>query len=199
MSVAKWNCHSSPLHVSSNVKLPDWHYVSSTWKLRPPTCQYQSEITMLDNQMSVQGVYIWIWTLHLKIWVSVWTSFETGRVYLTAYLGTASENLNSHLILVTSSDKFWGGISESEHFIWKFGSQCALHLKLRGVYLTADLGTASENLNSHLILVTSSDNFWGGKFWNYHFDHYMSVAKCNCHELDDSGNMKLPFLTTRCQ
>ena len=102
MSVLMWNCHSWPLHVSRNVKLP----------FLTTTCQYQSEIAMLDNQMSVQGVYIWIWTLHLKIWVSVWTSFETGGVYLTAYLRTASENLNSHLILVTSSDNFWGGNSE---------------------------------------------------------------------------------------
>ena len=32
----------------------------------------------------------------------------------------------------TSSENGGGGISESEHFIWKFGSQCALHLKPGG-------------------------------------------------------------------
>ena len=165
--------------------------------------------------MSVQGVYIWIWTLHhenlgLSVnfiwnWQGISDSLSRNCIWkfeLTSHLG--------HFIW-----QVLGGISESEHFIWKFGSQCALHLKLRGVYLTAHLGTASENLNSHLILVTSSDNFWGGKFWNYHFDHYMSVANwgCsvvnnrwhwqywNCHSwpLHVSRNVKLPFLTTTCQ
>ena len=51
------------------------------------------------------------WSLHLTI---------LGRVDLAAYLSTSSENLNSHLILVTSSDKFWGGSSDLvEHFICK--------------------------------------------------------------------------------
>ena len=39
------------------------------------------------------------WSLHLTI---------LGGLDLTTYDGTSSENLNSHLILVTSSDKFWG-------------------------------------------------------------------------------------------
>ena len=58
MWVAMWNCHSWPLDVSSNVKLP---YLTVR-------CQYG-----------------------------------------------------------------WEGISESEHFIWKFGSQCALDLTMGGI------------------------------------------------------------------
>ena len=148
MSVVMWNCHSWPLDISSNVKLP-------CLTIR---CQYRECISECEH-------FIW------KLGSQCELHFKLGGVYLTAYLGTASENLNSHLILVSSSDKFWGGISESEHFIWKFGSQCELHLKQgrRVVYLTADLGTASENLNSHLILVSSSDKFWAGISESEHF------------------------------
>ena len=206
MSVAMWNSHSWPLHVSGNMKLPfltttcQWSmwnchswplHVSSNVKLPCLTirCQYRECISECEHFIWKLGSQC---ELHFKL---------GGGVYLTAYLGTASENLNSHLILVSSSDKFWGCISKSEHFIWKFGSQCELHLKLGGVYLTAYLRTASENLNSHLILVTSSNNFWRGKLWNCHIDHQMSVAIWNCHSwpLHVGSNVKLPFLTTTCQ
>ena len=137
-----WKLVSLKIFNPVHEKLPDYIWINRMRNL------HSHEITMLDNQISVQGVYIWICTLHLKIWVSVWTSFETGGIYLTAYLRTAS-----------------------------------------------------ENLNSHLILVTSPDNFWGGKLWNCHFDHYMSVVMWNCHSwpLHVSSNVKLPFLTTTCQ
>ena len=48
--------------------------------------------------------YIWIWTLHLKIWTHIWCPcalhlvhviWQLWEVYLTAYLGTSSENMNS--------------------------------------------------------------------------------------------------------
>ena len=105
-----------------------------------------------------------IWALHLKtggVYLNLNTSSENlglsvhfiwnWGVYLTAYLNTSSENMNSFpyfwfgsqcaLHLSTSSENR-GGISESEHFIWKFGSQCALHLKLGGI---------SDSLSEHFI------------------------------------------------
>ena len=56
--------------------------------------------------MSVQGVYIWIWTLHLKIWVSVCTSFETEGGISDSSFGYCiwKFELTSHL----------------GHFIWQF-------------------------------------------------------------------------------
>ena len=39
------------------------------------------------------------------------TRCQHQGVYLIAYLGTSSENLNSHIILVTSADKLLGGRS----------------------------------------------------------------------------------------
>ena len=110
--------------------------------------------------------YIWkvIWVLHLTsdicpfIWQVVggisdtWSGYFISHlivvtssdkfwgVYLIAYLGTSSENVNSHLTFVTSSDKYWG------------------------VYLIAYLGNSSENVNSHLTFVTSCDKYWGGVY-----------------------------------
>ena len=49
MSEAVWNCHSGPLHVSSNVKLP----------FLTTRCQYQCEIAILDHYMSVT-----MWNCH---------------------------------------------------------------------------------------------------------------------------------------
>ena len=163
MSVAVWNCHSWPLDVSSSVKLPvlttrcqhqgvyliDYLGTSSHILSCSLHLTHYGGIYLIDYQgtsshilswslhLTSYGGYIWqlIWVLHLKIWTHIrsWSLHltSTGGLYLTAYLGTSSENLNSHLILVTSSDKLQGGISDSwsgyfilqvdlvEHFIWK--------------------------------------------------------------------------------
>ena len=75
----------------------------------------------------VLGRYIWylIWVLHLKMWTHILPLSlhltSTRDVYLIPDLGTSSENVNSHLTFVTSSDKYQWCISDtwSRYFIWK--------------------------------------------------------------------------------
>ena len=59
--------------------------------------------------LTTTGGYIWqlICTLHLKIWTHIWC---LCALYLV------------HFIFFTSSDNYWGGISDSlsGHFIWKY-------------------------------------------------------------------------------
>ena len=85
---------------------------------------------------SFMGGYIWIWTLHLKIWTHIWCPcalhlvhfiWQLWGVYLTAYLGISSENMNSYLMSLCMSScslhlTTMGGISDtlSGHFIWKY-------------------------------------------------------------------------------
>ena len=164
MSVAMWNCHAWQSDVSTgsvylnlntsseNLGLSvnfiwNWRGISDSLSRN---CNWKFELTSHLGHFiwQVSVGYIWIWTLHLKIWVSVCTSFETE-----------------------------GGISNSwfGYCIWKF------------------------ELTSHLGLFIWQ--FLEGKLWNCHFDHQMSVAMWNCHSwpLHVSSNVKLPFLTTRCQ
>ena len=299
MSVEMWNCHSWPLHVSSKVKLPcltircqyreciseSEHVIikfGSQCELHLKLAGYISQliselhlkiwthISSWSLHLTSFGGYIGIWTLHLKIWISVCTSFETEggisdssfgyciwKFELTSHLGhfiwqflggeilklpfwplhVSSKvqlpfvtnrwqwqyeiaildhymsvemwNCHSWPLHVSSKEKlpcltircqYRGCISESEHFIWKFGSQCELHLKLGGIS-----DSLSQNCIWKLELTSHLGHFiWqflGGKFWNCHFDHYMSVAMWNCHSwpLHVSSNVKLPFLTTTCQ
>ena len=76
--------------------------------------------TMGGISDTLSGHFIWKYELisSFWVWVSVCTSsghfIWNGGVYLTAYLNTSSENMNSF-----------------PHF--GFGSQCALHLKLGGI------------------------------------------------------------------
>ena len=90
----------------------------------------------------LQRVCIWIWTLHLKIWTHIWCPCALHLVhviwqlcigmgeYLTGYLGTSSENMNSYLMSMCTSS-------------------CSLSSdNYGGIYLTAYLGTSSENMNS---------------------------------------------------
>ena len=65
-----------------------WKYelISSFWGL-------DLSVHFIWGTSCENGGYIWIWTLHLKIWVSVCTSSETGGVYLN--LNTSSESLSS--------------------------------------------------------------------------------------------------------
>ena len=154
------------------------------------------EILSLSGYFIWEFWLIWSWSLHLT---------SSRGVYLTAYLGTSSENLNSHLILVTSSDKLWG------------------------VYLTAYLGTSSE-IWTHILSWSLHLTSYGGYIWpkwalhlttwpakmsfnNITYYNWqmlaliveileaMSVAMWNCHSwpVDVSSNVKLPFLTSRCQ
>ena len=82
---------------------------------------------------SLSGHFIWKYELISDVHVHfiLFTSSDNYRgVYLTPYLDTSCENMNSF-----------------PHF--GFRSQCVLHLKLGwGVYLTAYLNTSSENMNS---------------------------------------------------
>ena len=94
------------------------------------------------------GGYIWqlIWTLHLKIWSHMWCPcalhLTTMEGYIWHLIWTLHLKIWTHFLisgLGLSVLFIWalhlkmGGISQSEHFIWKFGSQCALHLKLGGI------------------------------------------------------------------
>ena len=130
MSVAMWNCHSWLLDVNSNGKLPflttrcyeKLPYpldVSSSLKLSETQCQHWGDISH-----SLSGYLIQIfWLISDLGHVSVKFMSSGGGVYLTAYLGTSSENLNSHVILVTSSDKVC--ISDIlSGYIWKFELTC---------------------------------------------------------------------------
>ena len=129
----------------------------------------ESELTgYLATSSEIWTYVLFLCALHLGHFI-----WQFRGVNLAAYLGTSSENLNSNLILVTSSDKFLGdkSCSLSGYFIWKFELTSDLgHFiwqVLRGVDLTTYLGTSSENLNSHLILVSSSDKLWGVDLTTY--------------------------------
>ena len=172
MSVAMWNCHSWPQHVSSNVKLP---FLTSRY-------QQQCKIASLENLMSapgglsdslsgyftqkfwlisdlghficqVPGGYIWqlIWVPHLKIWTHIWS----WSLHPTNY----------------------GGISDLvEHFIWKW--------------------LAKMSFNNNI-----SYYIWQMLALIVEISVAMSVTMWNCHSwpVDVSSNVKLPFLTSRCQ
>ena len=72
-------------------------------------------------------------------------------LYLRHDLGSLSENMNSYVMsMCTSSCSLH--LTTLEHFILKFGYQCAPH---RGVYLKPDLGTSSDNMT---YLCTTSEN-----------------------------------------
>ena len=102
---------------------------------------------------SLSGHFIWNMNSYMiSVCTSSWSLHLTtlGGVNLIAYLGTPSENFDSYLILVTSSDKL-GGMSDtlSGYLIWKF--ELAYYLchfiwqVMWGVYLTAYQVTLSEN------------------------------------------------------
>ena len=112
-------------------------------------------------------------------------------------------------------------ISESEHFIWKFGSQCELHLKLagyiwqviselhlkiwthisswslhltsfRGIYL--NLNTSSENLDLSVHFIWN----WGGYIWQLiwvlHLKIWTHISSWSLHLTISGGEiLKLPF------
>ena len=117
MSVAMWNCHCWPLDVSSNVKLP---FLSTR-------CQYQCEIAILDHYMSVSMWNCHCWPLHVSSSVKL-PVFRTrcqhwGGGYIQQPIWVLHLKIfDSHLILITSSDRFLGGISDtlSGYLIWKF-------------------------------------------------------------------------------
>ena len=157
MSVVVWNCHSQPLDVSRNVKLP----------FLTTRCQYQCEIVSRGDIFERLSGYC---ILHLifvtssdKFWGGI---FDTWYGYFIWKC-----DVNSHLTFVTLSDKYQRCISDSlsGYFIWKMWTHIlplSLHLtSTRDVYLIPDLGTSSENVNSHLTFVTSSDKYQGCISW----------------------------------
>ena len=133
MSIAMWNCHTWPLVVSSSVKLSFLRTQCKHWG---------------DISHSLSGYFIQKFWLISDLGHVICQVLELGGgVYLTAYLGTSSENLNSHVILVTSCDKVWGDISDSlsGYFIWKF--ELTSHL---GCFIWQVIGGISD-LVEHFI------------------------------------------------
>ena len=183
MSVAVWNCHSWPLDISSSVKLPvlttrcqHWGdsssgyfishliLVSSSDKLWGvyliAYLATSSHILSWSLHLKVMGGYIWqlIWVLHLKIWSHI----LSWSLHLTSYGGY-----------------IWQLIWVLHLKIWSHILSWSLHLiSYRGVYLTAYLHTSSENLDSHLILVTSSDKLKGGVEGGYIWYDCMILTDC---------------------
>ena len=149
MSVAMWNWHSWPLDISSSVKLP-----------------------VQRTQFRTRG-YIWqpFWVLH----------FTSDLGHFILQVGGITDCLFgyfiSHLILVTSSDKFG-------RYIWL---RWTLHLQT---------WPAKMCLNNNIA-------YYMWQIWGLMIEISvaMSVAMWNCQSwpLDDSSNVKLAFLTTRCQ
>ena len=193
MSVAMWNCHTWPLDVSSSVKL----------SVLRTQCQHWGDISH-----SLSGYLIQKFWLISDLGHVICQVLELGGgVYLTAYLGTSSENLNSHVILVTSSDKVWRDISDSlsGYFIWKF--ELTSHL---GCFIWQVMGgyiwpSWALHLKSWPAKMSCNNNitYYTWQIWVLivEISVIISVAMwyCPCWLLDVSSNVKLPFLTTRCQ
>ena len=114
------------MSICEMVKTQKWYYLCNTRSAYFPTDRrLHREGGEREWADSLSGHFIWNMNSYLmSVCTSSWSLHLTtmGGVYLTAYLGTSSENLDSYLILVTSSDNCWG------------------------VYLTAYLGTSSYKL-----------------------------------------------------
>ena len=149
MSVEMWNCQSWQLDVSTRG-------IYLIAYLGTP-----SHILYWSLHLTSPRGYIWqlIWVLHLTSYIGhfiyqvpggisdSWSGYISHILYWSLHLTSSggggisdswSGYIISHLILVTSSDKFSGGISDS----------------LSGYFI------------SHLILVTSSDKYLGGYIWH---------------------------------
>ena len=116
-------------------------YNSYTWTLHLKIWAHSP--LYMSSAVCVFGGYIWSQcALHLKILPSCSLHLNLG-VYL--HLNTSSENMNSFQVwvsLCTSSEKLTelftssepGGISESEHFIWKYELILGLHLSVHFIW-----------------------------------------------------------------
>ena len=191
MSVAIWNCHSLSLDVSSNMKLP----------FLTTTCQWQCEIAIPDHYMSVV-----MWNCH------AWQlDVSTGGVYLN--LNTSSENLGLSVNFIWN----WRGISDSlsRNCNWKF--ELTSHLghftwQVSGGYIwiwTLHLKIWISVCTSFETEGGISDSSFGYCIWKFeltsHLGHFIwqflwgELWNCHSWPVDVSSNVKLPFLTTRCQ
>ena len=193
MSVAMWNCHSWPLDFSSSVKL-------SVLKIQ---CQHWGDISHRLSGYLIQK----FWLISDLGHVICQVLELGGGVYLTAYLGTSSENLNSHVILVTSSDQVMGGyiwqlIWVFHLKIWTHISSWLLHLTIYGGFFWPSWAL---HLKSWPAKMSCKNNitYYTLQIWALivEISVIISVAMwyCPCWPLDVSSNVKLPFLTTRCQ
>ena len=91
MSVAMWNCHLWPLHVSSNVKLLVlWtqcqHWGGYIWQpIWVLHLKIFTDVWSWSLHLISYGGYIWqlIWVPYLKIWTHIWS----WSLHLTSYGG----------------------------------------------------------------------------------------------------------------
>ena len=109
VTIEIWNCHSLPWDACMLGGISEsqdfiWKYqlivgfdlsVHFIWKV-------DWVVQFIWN-----GGYIWIWTIHMKI------STHSGFWFQYALHLISWQSCSVHLK--------WGGISESEHFIWKLG------------------------------------------------------------------------------
>ena len=146
--------------------------ISLSWKL--------GSIMVFQISMLSWGGYLWhlFWTLHLKIWTH---SLIPG-------LG-----LSVHFIWALHLKM--GGISESEHFIWKFEHTCHFMLCFpEGLFIlhTKDLISRGSIIAEHIIY-KGLINFMLGSFlqrncyqiisyflWNHKYKFMTFLALCIC-------------------
>ena len=220
MSVVMWNCHSWPLDISSNVKLP---CLTIRCQYRECISECEHFIWKLGSQCELHfklgGGYIWqlILELHLKTWthISSWSLHLTsfGGVYLN--LNTSSENLGLSVNFIWNRGEgwyIWQLIWVLHLKIWTHISSWSLHLTSFGrVYL--NLNTSSENLGLSVHFIWN----WGGYIWQLiwilHLKIWTCISSCSLHLTISGGkivkspfwplhvfsNVKSPFLTTTCQ
>ena len=192
MSVAMWNCHTWPLDVSSSVKL-------SVLKTQ---CQHWGDISHSLSGYLIQKFWLIFDLGHVFCQV-----LELGGgVYLTAYLGASSENWTHmwswSLHLTRYGGYIWQLIWVLHLKIWTHISSWLLHLTSYGGYIWPSWAL---HLKSWPAKMSCKNNitYYTWQIWALIIETLVifSVAMWYCHSwpLDVSSNMKLLFLTTRCQ
>ena len=150
------------------------------------------------------SVAMWNWHSWPLDSVAMWNcqsrelNVRTGGVYLKAMLGTSSHIWSWSLHLTS-----WRGIPDCLSGVLHLTSHLVLffwHIWV-GVYLI-EVNTASANLTCQNVLEQQYCILHLANMRPHdEISVAMSVAMWNCQSwpLDDSSNVKLAFLTTRCQ
>ena len=179
MSVAVWNCQSWELNVSTGG-------IYLTAYLGTSSKNFDSYLILVMSSVKFWswGVgYIWqlIWVPHLKIWTHMWS----WSLHLTRYGGY-----------------IWQLIWVLHLKIWTHISSWLLHLTSYGGYIWPSWAL---HLKSWPAKMSCNNNitYYTWQIWALivEISVIITVAMWECHSwpLDVSSNVKLPFLTTRCQ
>ena len=215
MSVAVWNCQSRELNVSTGGV-----YLT-------PYLKVLTHIWSWSLHLTSSGGYIWpISALHLKTWPAK-MSFNNNIPYYTwkiwaliveisVTMSVAMWNCHCWPLHVSSSVKLpvlrtqcqhWGGYIQQP--IWVLHLKILTHIWSWSLHLTSSGGyiwpISALHLKTWPAKMSFNNNipYYTWQIWALivEISVTMSVTMWICHSwpLDVSSNVKLPFLTTRCQ